>query len=218
LNQLKSNKLKLGYVNSKETREKIRVALKGRTMSEVQKKKIKESSIKFWSQNTRKGHISWCKGKKMDDTVKLKVSISRRGKMVGYNHPNWKGGKPLCLYCGKKLSSYAYKCCVKCSPKLQSKEKHWNWQGGITKLPYPLGWTKTFKEQIRKRDGYKCQICGCSEVECLKTLCVHHIDYNKDNLNGDNLISLCRSCHIKTNRNRQAWTKRFILSNNVEEN
>ena len=25
--------------------------------------------------------------------------------------------------------------------------------------PYPLGWTKTFKEQIRYRDRYKCQNC-----------------------------------------------------------
>ena len=83
------------------------------------------------------------------------------------------------------------------------------WQGGKSFEPYPLGWTKTFKEQIRQRDNYKCQICGCPEIECKRKLDVHHIDYIKENINPDNLTSLCRSCHVKTNNNREYWTKYF---------
>jgi len=64
--------------------------------------------------------------------------------------------------------------------------------------PYPLGWTKTFREQIRYRDEYKCRNCQVPEVECKIKLHVHHIDYNKQNLNLNNLISLCHSCHVKT--------------------
>jgi len=70
---------------------------------------------------------------------------------------------------------------------------------------YPLGWNKTHREQIRFRDGYKCQICNCPEIENCQKLSVHHIDYNKKNINPENLISLCLSCHTKTNRNRTYW-------------
>ncbi len=80
-----------------------------------------------------------------------------------------------------------------------------SWKGGKSFEPYPLGWNKIFKEQIRFRDEYKCQLCGVPEVECSRKLHVHHIDYNKENLNVDNLISLCNSCHIKTNWNRNKW-------------
>lgn len=86
-------------------------------------------------------------------------------------------------------------------------EKHPQWKGGISFEPYPLGWTKTHKEQIRYRDRYKCQICGVPEVEVGKKLDVHHIDYNKSNITLNNLITLCRSCHTKTNYNREYWTE-----------
>ena len=38
-----------------------------------------------------------------------------------------------------------------------------------------------------------------------RRLCVHHIDYDKENLDFDNLISLCHSCHGKTNFNQNYW-------------
>lgn len=83
--------------------------------------------------------------------------------------------------------------------------EHPNWLGGKSYEPYPLGWTRTFKEQVRRRDEYKCQICYIPEIEYGKRLDVHHIDYNKENLSIDNLISLCKSCHSKTNFNRKHW-------------
>ena len=93
--------------------------------------------------------------------------------------------------------------------KNQELENNFNWKDGKSFEPYPLGWNKTFKEQIRYRDEYKCQICGKPEVECKRKLHVHHIDYNKMNLKEDNLISLCQSCHMKTNGNRKYWTNYF---------
>lgn len=75
---------------------------------------------------------------------------------------------------------------------------------------YPLGWNKTFKEQIRRRDEYKCQLCGLPEAECFRRLDIHHIDYDKKNCNPDNLITLCKNCHAKTNYNRNYWTNYFI--------
>ena len=42
-----------------------------------------------------------------------------------------------------------------------------------------------------------------------RKLDVHHIDYDKKNNDPKNLISLCRKCHMKTNKNRKYWTKYF---------
>lgn len=96
----------------------------------------------------------------------------------------------------------------KISIALSGNKSH-TWRGGITNDPYPLGWTRTYKEQIRNRDGYKCKICGCSETECIKKLSVHHIDYNKMNITPSNLVSLCTKCHSKTNSNREYWKEHF---------
>jgi hypothetical protein len=78
----------------------------------------------------------------------------------------------------------------------RSGPNNWNWKGGHS--AYPLGWSKTFKEQIRQRDNYKCQDCGVHETDCIRKLDIHHKDDNKNNLSLDNLITLCRKCHAKT--------------------
>ncbi|MEK7562330.1 MAG: HNH endonuclease [Patescibacteria group bacterium] len=75
------------------------------------------------------------------------------------------------------------------------------WKGGISKEPYPFEFTKDLKLYI-KHIYRACLICGIS-----KNLSVHHIDYNKDNINLNNLIPLCKSCHSKTNYNRNRWIK-----------
>ena len=85
---------------------------------------------------------------------------------------------------------------------------HPNWNGGTCNEPYIYGW-KQIKDVIRVRDNHTCQECGVPETECVRRLCVHHIDYNKKNCSHNNLISLCLLCHIKTNKNRDMWTKYF---------
>ncbi len=84
-----------------------------------------------------------------------------------------------------------------------NRERHWNWQNGKSYEPYSVDWTKTLKRAIKERDRYTCQICN-SEGKV-----VHHIDYDKKNCNSNNLITLCLSCHIKTNYNRENWIKYF---------
>lgn len=49
-----------------------------------------------------------------------------------------------------------------------------------------------FRSAIRERDNYTCQLCGMIR----KGLDVHHIDENKLNCDPDNLITLCRKCHV----------------------
>jgi len=91
-----------------------------------------------------------------------------------------------------------------------------NWRGGKSFEPYPLGWTKTYKEQIRYRDGYKCQYCGVPEIETGRKLYIHHINYDKNNIKSENLISLCLSCHSKTNFNRDNWIQIFTKKVEVQ--
>ena len=78
-----------------------------------------------------------------------------------------------------------------------------NWKGGLSCLPYSVDWTLTLKKSIRERDHYICRVCLKNGFH------IHHIDYNKKNSNPNNLITLCKSCHQKTNFNRNYWIKYF---------
>jgi len=91
-------------------------------------------------------------------------------------------------------------------------KEHYNWQNGKSFEEYTINWNDELKDLIRKRDNYICQECGIHQNELdswNKKLDVHHIDYNKKNLNPENLITLCRICHIKTNYNRKYWCEYF---------
>lgn len=105
---------------------------------------------------------------------------------------------------------YGNKRCASCAHKL---ENNGNWKGGLDKLPYALNWTEQLKESIRKRDNYECQNpdCNMTEEEHLITydesLPIHHIDYNKQNCEKDNLITTCKQCNSRANFNRSYWQK-----------
>lgn len=77
---------------------------------------------------------------------------------------------------------------------------------------YPEDFYKISPE-IRKRDNYTCQKCFITEEEHLivygRVLDVHHIDYDKDNLNESNLITTCHSCNVRANYNRDYWFAYF---------
>ena len=92
-------------------------------------------------------------------------------------------------------------------------ENNSGWKGGISKLPYPFEFDQQLKDLIRLRDRYTCQKCGILECECKTKLSIHHIDYNKENLLPNNLISLCRRCNASINYNREYW--RFYFTSKV---
>ena len=56
---------------------------------------------------------------------------------------------------------------------------------------------------VLKRDSNSCQVCGKTDK-----LVIHHLDETENrkkmnaNNNIDNLITLCRGCHIKVHRNK----------------
>ncbi len=107
------------------------------------------------------------------------------------------------------------------SPKTEFKKGHKlnTWKNnpryidGRSKFPYPEEWTNKLKDQIRKRDSYCCRICNKSKeqefIEIGQELSIHHIDYNKQNCNEGNLITLCKKCNTKVNSNRDYWFAYF---------
>lgn len=84
-------------------------------------------------------------------------------------------------------------------------EKNHAWRGGVSFEPYPPEFNEVLKRVIRERDNHTCQIHTCGKQGDR----VHHIDYNKENNEAENLITLCGSHHSKTNFNREEWIGYF---------
>lgn len=166
-----------------------------------------------------KGIIPWSKGIKLSDEHISKLKKSHTGNKLSEGAKEklskfWTGKKRKPFtdehkenlsksHIGNKLSEEA-------KEKLRTANSGSNthlWKGGITNTPYSIDWTNTLRQAIRERDHYQCQMCGEKQGDI--ALSVHHIDYNKKNCDTNNLISLCVSCHAKTNSNRDYWLNFF---------
>lgn len=75
---------------------------------------------------------------------------------------------------------------------------------------WSAGW-KRIRNMVYKRDKYICQECRklCSIEYNADRICCHHIDYNIGNNGSSNLITLCASCHTRTNYKREDWIEHF---------
>ena len=146
---------------------------------------------------------------------KYKIKVrSKTETYGGKGNPNFKGMVRKCIDCKKIINPYTKntKRCWDCSVKYNSGKNHYNWNNWSSRGEYGAEFDNALKEQVRFRDNYKCQICGCSQLENGRKLDVHHIDYNKKYNKLNNLIALCMKCHMKTNHNREYWTKYFQKS------
>jgi len=84
------------------------------------------------------------------------------------------------------------------------------WLNGAKKKPYPKQFSNWLKNRIKQRDEYICYLCNIEHKIALKeNLSVHHIDYDKNNCNEKNLITLCKSHNAKVNTNRKYWKQYF---------
>lgn len=80
--------------------------------------------------------------------------------------------------------------------KIQKRgENNPQWRDGSSLLPYDYNFNGKLKMLVKERDGFQCQECR-SPFD----LVVHHKDWNKMNSSIDNLITLCRQCHGKQQR------------------
>lgn len=81
-----------------------------------------------------------------------------------------------------------------------SKENNSSWNNGVSEYKDTGELVKLSKE-IKKRDDYTCQ--KCMRKRMTKHLCVHHIDFSKDNHEPLNLETLCKSCHQIIHRDKR---------------
>ena len=89
-----------------------------------------------------------------------------------------------------------------------------NWKNGISFEPYCIKFNASFKRNNRDQFNNVCFLCGKTEEENCRALDVHHVNYNKQCGCDDTkcvCVPLCRSCHMKTNNNRDWWEK-LIMS------
>lgn len=155
----------------------------------------------------KKGTPSAFKGKHHTEEAKKKISLIHKGRRLTEEHRKKIGlalkGKPRPNQLGDK--NHAKKPEIRRKISLaQTGEKNWNWQGGKSFEFYSIAWTKILKNSIRERDFYTCQDCQRPQFGVVYD--VHHMDSNKKNCDPNNLITLCKSCHIKKHRNGEYGT------------
>jgi 5-methylcytosine-specific restriction endonuclease McrA len=185
---------------SEETKKKISEMWKGKPKPWLKGRKI------TWADKISKAH----KGKKLSEKTKKKISEALKGDKNPAKRPEVrkklsetkKGDKNPSkrLEVRKKISEIQKGQHRSLKTEFKKGEQHPNWKGGKSFEPYPLCWTKELRQAIRQRDNFTCQLCGKYPA-----FHIHHIDYNKENCEPENLITLCHNCHSKTNHNREYW-------------
>lgn len=217
----KISESRMGHVVTKETREKLRIQKLGKPLTEEHKQKI-GNTLK--GQRVGEKHPMWGKKRTEESKRKTSESLKKNPPMLGKKHTDETKNK---LRVARSKQVFTEETRRKLSvastgrkypPRTQEAknkmrdaklgiyegEGNPNWRGGIGKLPYPYQWKKTLKRSIRERDNYTCQICGCFGKY------IHHIDYDKDNIDPDNLITLCLKDHGRTNGHRKDWEESLL--------
>ena len=188
---------------------------------------VNKKSCKTIAQEAGCGIVTVWKHLKINK-IPRRPAAPRRGK---YNH-NYVDGrynkKYYCIDCLKKgikteisvcSGVYGgYRCRKHSMIYLYKNQIHPRYIKGLIRK-YPYKFNEILKASIRERDNHRCQICGKSTKKNGRKLDVHHIDYDKANLNPENLISLCRSCHGNTsgiiNFNREIYIEFFKILRGV---
>ncbi len=161
---------------------------KGSPRSEATKKQISEAlKGKPLPEQTRRRMSEAAKGKPKSEEWKRRVSNTLKGKKRPAFSAEWK----------QNLSD-AHKW-------VAAGSNHSNWQGVISFEPCSSEFHSALKRVIRERDDYVCQLCGK-----VSSRSVHHIDYDKQNSDPENLITLCVGCNAKVNGGRSFWTGYFV--------
>ena len=180
---------------------------KGKYHTEGSKLKIsKNTKIGMWKEKNRK--------KFLDGVKNRRSYVGIYNPFYGKSKIAWNKG--LTKVTSGIIAKYANKCGHKWLPRknpffgkkhtMETKKKiqSYHYIGGISiHTGYGIDFTRELKEQIKQRDNYRCQECGCSYLE--SKLHIHHIDYDKTNNVIGNLITLCNRCNSKVNYNRNQW-------------
>ena len=144
-----------------------------------------------------------------------KSGIGINNSFYGRKHTEESKAKMRKAHLGKKLTEKhkekirSYRHTKEARQKISDAQKgsinHF-WQGGIFIDSYPIEFSNILKQEIRIRDNYTCQLCGCEQNG--RRLSVHHIHYLKEDCYPD-VVALCCSCNTRVNANRDYWEERF---------
>lgn len=202
---------------ARKKREKICAERSLKEAQIVEKRKQKgrfKAGIVPWNKGRTDLPEPWNKRltKESDERImNLSKAVSRSVKKL-WKKPNYKGGNKKGIKFNlteEQREQYSERLSGKGNPMYgMSGEKSPVWKGGISFLPYPPEFNNKLKYQIKKRDNFTCQLCG---IKKYIGQAVHHIDYEKKNCSPANLITLCISCNVKVNQNRDFWKNYFML-------
>ncbi len=183
LKEVNLNKLKEEYISGKST---IELSNEFNISVTTVSNRLKGIGVKLRKHNelTKRTRLKMSKAKK--GIKNLKTSIRMK-----LNNPS-------------KTESFR-----KIMSKRMGGEGNNSWRGGISFEPYDRTFNNKFKRLIRKRDNQICMLCGIHREKLNRALDVHHINYDKLLSIKENCISLCGSCHMKTNFNRKHWIRLF---------
>ena len=160
--------------------------------------RIKEGEGKYCSKDcaneTRKGKPSWNKGKTGEESHmfgKKRPDTTKR--MMGNQYTK---GKP---WSEARIVAQELKTGMPYEKSVDEYTEDW----------------PTIRLSIYKRDKWICGVCNekCvphNHPDTLHWICCHHTDYDKLNNDHKNLITLCLSCHARTNYDRREWREYFI--------
>ena len=133
-------------------------------------------------------------GHKHSEEAKRNMSIAHTGKVLSSEHKKNISKSIVARWRRGEFDTKEYRNAA--ADRVRG-ENNPNWRGGATNNPYPAGWSRELKNKIRLRDDHKCQICFVSGKV------VHHIDADKNNLDLDNLITVCKRCHHNIHSTRK---------------
>ena len=185
----KRRKSLIGIIPTEEKKKKISVTLTGRKHPPERVEKTRQShlSVKLSPERVEKsrlGHIG------LKRPLEVIQEDKKRWKQYYRDHPEAR---------------------VVASERMKNGNSPFYIDGRCSgdNAPYPFDFNRSLKELIRERDEYKCQLCFTLKKESGKNHPVHHIDYNKENCDPRNLITLCKTCHGKTSSHRDKWITLF---------
>lgn len=197
------NKHRLGISHTEETKKKLSNFMKNNpNKGQFKKGQISHNKGKALSieirQKMRKaalGKMSAFKGRKHTKESKLKMSMDRLD-------------IPRVDIRGKKNGMYG-----------RRGKFHPAFKGGMNEVKYPRIFNMSLKNDIRRRDNFTCQCCGMTQEEHIAKynmrLTVHHIDYDKQHCEYDNLITLCLQDNINANQDRDYWFAYYTYILNI---